>query len=288
MTRSFIGRCVHRRRVAKLLIAAALGALPAAAARGGIAVVHNYVGPSGGNWSVGTNWLPSGSPQTGEGANISLAPTSAFSVNLDQNYTSATGLQAVTLNSSSTFSLTLNQTLAADSLFSTNDDIGLNGQATHNQTAATNSGSGLALGFFAGGSGTYLLSGTGAVSFASESVGGAGAGLFSQSAGSNTTSAAVTIGQLSTGNGSYSLSGTGALHAAGGESVGSAGVGNFNQSGGTNTDDVDLNVAANSGSTGGYTLSGGSLAVSGNLIVGGTSSAAGGAGSFTLSGGTRS
>jgi hypothetical protein len=226
-------------------VAAALaiigGALTGASvARAGAPQIVAYTGPNGGNWSPPANWTPANTPSAGDTVFVTLAPTSAFSVNFDYGYSNNVGSEPaqITVNSSTTFPLTLNQVTAGHNLFTGIETIGTTGQATFNQTASTHGPSTLIVGGNLAGKGTYLLSSAGVLSAGSELDGSAGAGTFSQSGGTNSTTGDLSLGQQVGSSGTYSLSGTGSLSVGGslyigGSSGGAGGSGAFTISGGT-------------------------------------------------------
>src|SRR5208282_1292956 len=138
-----------------------------------------------------------------------------------------------------------------------NEIVGSSGTGIFMQSGGTNSvvNAGLFgtlyLGYNAGGSGTYSLSG-GQLVASNEYAGSSGAGTFVQSGGTNS------VGTLylgyNAGSGTYSLSGSGQLAAAF-EYVGSSGTGTFTQTGGTSSIGT-LCLGNSAGSVGTYTLSG--------------------------------
>jgi hypothetical protein len=175
------------------------------------------------------------------------------------------------------------------------EEVGINGTGIFNQTGGTNTIAGyLFVGGGTGSTGTYMLSGTGAVfDYDNEWVGGnsdgvgtsvSATGIFNQTGGTNTISGNLYLAPTSGETGTYILSGTGTLQAAS-EIVGQMGTGRFNQSSGTNTitGTVALVIGASySGSSGSYVLSGtGELSVTGNEYIGD-----GNPGTFNQSGGT--
>ena len=145
----------------------------------------DYGGPNGGRWRDPANWRPTGVPGAGGTANVSLAPDGNFIVNMDFRYSLGTALSSVTINSSTSSTLTVN---AVSDLFAVTETIGDSGLGTYTQSTAINSVSGsLYLGNLAASSGTYNLSGSGSLNvFASEYVGNAGTGIFTQSGGTHT------------------------------------------------------------------------------------------------------
>jgi T5SS/PEP-CTERM-associated repeat protein len=185
--------------------------------------------------------------------------------------------------------------------------VGFNGTGTFNQSGGTNSVDRLFVGYNAGSTGAYILSGTGSVAVTgavylgyngnstgtyalsgsgsiwagSEYVGYSGVGNFSQSGGTN--SAILYLGYSSGSTGTYTLSGTGTLLVNDDddeEIVGYSGTGIFNQSAGLN-DVGGLDLGSQKGSTGTYTLSG-----TGTLMAGGESVGEYGTGVFNQTGGT--
>jgi hypothetical protein len=197
------------------------------------------------------------------------------------------------------------------------EEIGFTGPGTFTQSGGTNTVSGtLYVGggvdtdnYPLGGTGSYALSGTGAilnatneyVGFIATGTAPMTGGTFTQTGGTNTISGALYIGggidsqgYATSGTGSYSLSGDGSQLSAATEYVGYSGSaisgqfnGSFDQTGGSNTVSGTLYIGQdymgyqNFGATGSYSLSGtGSLSAE-NEIIGNTSS-----GSFVQNGGT--
>jgi hypothetical protein len=166
------------------------------------------------------------------------------------------------------------------------------GVGSFNQLGGVNSlnGGQLILGSnsFSTASNTYLLQpgATLTANNASEIIGNAGVGIFTQLPG--TTNSLDSDSKLYVGNsagstGTYTLSG-GSLKASI-QYVGFSGAGNFNQTGGTNNFDDSVTLGNNAGSTGTYTLGAGGLltATNGNEYVGKS-----GIGNFNQTGGTNS
>jgi autotransporter-associated beta strand protein len=119
----------------------------------------------------------------------------------------------------------------------------------------------------------------GTLAAATHYVGYAGAGTFTQTAGSHTPTH-LYLGNSAGKTGTYLMSG-GTLTSSSIQVVGGTGIGTFSQSGGTNKP-ATLLVGGAPGGTGTYELSGGTLTPS-NLIVG-----SGGNGTFLHSGGSNS
>jgi hypothetical protein len=163
--------------------------------------------------------------------------------------------------------------------------IGSSGTGNFSQTGGTNTAGALTIGANAGSTGTYALSGTGALSVPGgglENVGNSGTGNFNQTGGTNTAGYLI-LGASTGSTGTYTLSGTGSLTLAyaAREYVGDSGVGTFVQTGGTNGTDITLFLGYNAFSTGGYTLSGtGSLSAVEEYV------GYNGTGNFNQSGGT--
>ena len=137
-------------------------------------------------------------------------------------------------------------------------------------TFTTNAGWDLTVGYGQGSTGTYTLSGTGAVAAnQSEYVGLYGNGTFNHSAGTNTIATATgffDIGTYAGSSGTYNLSGTGTLTVKTNEYVGDIGNGVFNQNGGTHTlnSGNNLYIGYGIGGAGGtYTLNSGDLTLFG-------------------------
>jgi len=197
-------------------------------------------------------------------------------------------------------------TLGGGTLTAANQRVGDSGNGTFNHTAGSNTVSAdLNLGFAAGSTGSYSLSGSGTLAVGvNEFVGNAGSGTFTQSGGTNTPFL-LYAGFAGGSSGTYTLSG-GTVKAST-IVVGNSGTGAFNQTGGTVTASggaVNIEVGQNPSGNGTYTLGGGSLSVTAGEEVGDTGTGAfnqsqgtnhadtvnlginGGTGTYTLSGGT--
>ena len=138
---------------------------------------------------------------------------------------------------------------------------------------------GLALGFLAGNTGSFVQTG-GGVAADSEYVGLVGVGDWNQSGGSNTT-ASLSIGNNTGGTGTYELSGGGTLTATN-EYVGAEGNGTLTQTGGSNATSYFV-IGNNAGGVGLYTLSAGTLTNTGDTYLGGD---VGAQGTLNQTGGT--
>lgn len=114
-------------------------------------------------------------------------------------------------------------------------------------------------------------------------VGISGTGTVNQAGASATIDNALKLGFNSGSSGSYNL--TSGTVSSSGQVIGVGGSGTFTQSGGFNIIGIagsgSLVIGSQSGSSGAYTMSGGAAAA-GNIYVGGTSGAAGGAGALTI------
>lgn len=140
----------------------------------------------------------------------------------------------------------------------------------------------LYLGYDAGASGSYALSGTGTLSVSgSEGIGANGTGSFVQSGGINTAGSMFLGG--GTGNtGSYLLSGDSTVKLTLAGTLGIlAGGSSFTQNGGVNTNG-GLQILGSAGSSSSYVLRAGKLSVSGGELILGS----GGTASLIQSGGT--
>lgn len=138
----------------------------------------------------------------------------------------------------------------------------------------------LYLGYYASGSGTYELGGTGYLTTNSgcEYIGFSGKGVFKQTGGINATSELI-LGHDASGSGTYELGGTGDLTAnSGHECVGASGTGVFTQTGGVNVTST-LMLGHYATGKGTYNLEGGTLIL--KSLQNGVGSAA-----FNFGGGT--
>ena len=169
--------------------------------------------------------------------------------------------------------------ISGGSLSVANQYVGSGGTGTFTQSGGNNSiGNTLYLGYNAGDSGAYNLSGSGQLSASGEYVGYSGTGTFTQTGGTNSLGyGGLYLGANAGSSGAYNLSGSGQLSSPNYEYVGSSGTGTFTQSGGTNNCGSYLYLGNNTGSSGTYNLSGsGQLSASYYEYVGMS-----GAGTFT-------
>ena len=167
------------------------------------------------------------------------------------------------LGSAGTYSLNGTGVLAATN--SANEYVGNSGAGTFIQLGGANNlnANSLYVGYNAGSSGSYNLSGSGALAGGAVYVGYFGSGTFTQTGGTNNPGGGgLFLGSNAGGAGTYALGGSGVLTVAGTESVGSSGNGTFNQSAGLN-----LVSYLNVGNLGRYNFSGGTLQVSGGGLA---------------------
>ncbi len=179
-----------------------------------------------------------------------------------------TGALNIGVNAGSIGNYTLNgnATLSAPT-----ETVGVSGNGTFTQSEGVNtitflpsniSSGNLYLGY-AGGTGTFVLSGLSSLEADDEYVGYSGLGTFNQSSGgnfvtndaNNNHSGSLFVGFNAGSAGTYLLSGQGSLSSLN-EYVGYGGNGTFNQSGGINTVAGTLYIGVGSGVTGSYTFSG--------------------------------
>jgi fibronectin-binding autotransporter adhesin len=164
-----------------------------------------------------------------------------------------------------------------------NLSVGVNGAGTFNQSAGSSLAANLRMGSGSASTGIWNLSGTGQLSVVTSTViGGSGAGSFTQTGGTFTSSGNLALGEQVVGKGTYTLNGASAELHAQSVTVGSSGAGTFIQSAGTHTVSGSLGVGSSGDtSTGIYTLSGGTLQSTGTERIGGV-----GVGVFNQTGGT--
>ena len=169
------------------------------------------------------------------------------------------------------------------------ENIGASGTGLFVQSAGSNLVGGkfnsvLNIGENISSTGTYVLSGTGTLSFDGDGVGGVGeilgnqgTGVFNQSGGlnnvtSNTTSGdTLVLGDFTSGVGTYNLS-AGTLNVTGlsaGEAIGVGGKGTFNQTGGLNnlTGSAALMRIQSTTGVSIYNQSGGTMSISGTGVA---------------------
>jgi autotransporter-associated beta strand protein len=166
-------------------------------------------------------------------------------------------------------------------LLTAGEDIGYSGSGSFLQSGGTNSAGdptavysnspSIYLGYYAGATGSYTLTGgqllvdNSSSNATSEYIGYSGTGSFTQSGGVNSVSSTTsTVGLYlaysASSSGSYSLSGTGQLLATS-EYIGTSGTGSVTQTGGTNTVGKSLSLGYQGGE-GIYSLDGGLLLLS--------------------------
>ena len=165
--------------------------------------------------------------------------------------------------------------------------MGLSGTGAFSQSGGADSvGYNLNLGYNAGSSGTYFLSGGGQLfqlaTAYDENVGVYGAGTIMQSGGINDLAGQLVLGYAASSSGTYVLSANGVLYATN-VVVGYAGSGSFMQPGGTQSVTNELVLGYAAGSSGTYNLSGSGLLFAYIDVLGYS-----GTGTFTQSGGTNS
>ena len=186
-----------------------------------------------------------------------IAAVSGSSINLSGGLT-LSGTGTINLGSGNLTSNDSTSGISGGSLYVVNQYVGNGGMGTFTQSGGNSTISNLLyLGFNAGDSGTYNLSGSGHVSANGEYVGLSGSGTFTQPGGINSANNGyLYLGYNAGSRGTYSLSGSGQVSAYG-EYVGYSGMGTFTQSGGTNSANYGyLYLGYNAGSSGTYSLSG--------------------------------
>lgn len=245
------------------------------------------------SWNVAANWSSvsaadvnpanNGVPLGGEPVNLVHTDGTARTVTYNVNAPSI-GLLSIDLTgagaATDTLSIPNNNSLSANGIWvgGYSGVVATAGRGAVNQSAgtvATTSGSDFVLGYGAGSTGTYMLSGGNLTGAQSEFIGWGGTASFNHSAGTNTISAgavgAFDVGILLGSTGTYNLSGTGQLISNKSEYIGDSGTGFFNQTGGSNTIQGlshHLYLGNSSTGVGTYTLSGGSLSVAGDEYIG--------------------
>jgi T5SS/PEP-CTERM-associated repeat protein len=256
-----------------------------------------------GNWNVGDNWSAisaadadnGGVPTPNEGVRIVHTDGTERTVTLDVTPPS---LGPMYINSTpgplfDILAITTDRNLAANAIFvgghnGSGDSNGRGAIAQSAGTVTTNPGTDLWIGYGAGSTGVYTLTGTGAlVASQSEYIGFSGTGTFTHANGTHTINASATVQSLALGFnagslGTYNLRNNGQLISNSSEYVGWSGTGVFNHTGGSNLilNGKDLQLGFNSSGNGTYTISNNaSLSVANNLVVG-----ASGTGTLTIQG----
>jgi T5SS/PEP-CTERM-associated repeat protein len=275
-----------------VIMAAAL--LPATVAT---AAVKNWIGGHG-PWSLAHNWSGGTVPANNDAVNLVFNDGGARTITYDVSAPSL-GLLSIDMTGfgeTATFSMPGNNNLTATGIVvgGYSGTTLTNGRGALNQsggTTTTSASRDLILGFGAGSTGDYTLSGGALVINFNEYVGFSGTGTFNHTGGSHTVNASAggslfSVGHNAGSTGTYNLSGTGTLSTATSQVIGYAGIGTFNQSGGTNTINPGhaLLVGYDPGSIGNYTISNTGVVsiISGNQYIGRA-----GAGTLSiLSGGT--
>jgi hypothetical protein len=195
-----------RRQGAVSVIAAAV--LPALVPLSARAQTKTWLlGPGTGNWSVAANWTPSGVPANG--STVRIFNTDAGVRTINYNYIASLSLTSLLVDQTGTGTNTLS--IPAYWLTATTQDVGKDGRGFVVQTGGSNTAtSELRLGYNAGGSGSYALSG-GSLSAGNLLVGKNGNATFTQSGGTATVTTDLRINAAYTKTASYALSGTGSL-----------------------------------------------------------------------------
>lgn len=218
----------------------------------------------------------------GQGGGVSnFAQTAGPAFTFNDMYVGFNAGSTATYTLSGTSSLNIN--LSNTALF-----VGYNGTGIFNQSGGSQISGTLYVGYNAGSTGAFLLSGTEtSTDDFKEYIGHLSSGSFNQSGGANTVGSTLIIADQAGVSGAYTLSG-GVLTDNGNdqsnvsEYVGNNGIGTFTQTGGTNSFISSLAIGNAAGATGTYTLSGsGSISAGTAEFVG-----INGAGIFNQSGGT--
>src|SRR4051812_13769768 len=150
-----------------------------------------------GNWSTGANWSATsatgvdnaGAPVANDTVNI--RPTDGANHTVTYDVGSPLTLTQLNVDLTGALATTATLSMSANNLTSSNEWLGINGRGTFTQSGGTNTiaaGTGfLDVGVFAGSTGTYNLSGTGALAVnTNEYVGDVGTGFFNQTGGTHT------------------------------------------------------------------------------------------------------
>jgi hypothetical protein len=289
---------VRRRRWVALSLAAGAVNLACAA---GWAGTDNWIGGTS-DWNTPGNWDSGNVPLDGDTVNIINTDGSSPTIDYDYNGAAAT-LFSLTLDNSVGVE-TLSMQTAGLALTADGETIGNTGTAALFQAASLNTITGsagqLVLGSTGGSSGTYTLQ-DGTVQLigvsSTESIGAGGSGLFSQSGGLNSVTAAGseefigaqgeytqsggvnTAVQVAIQSGNYSLSSQGLLTVGNLETLDFGAT--FNQTGGTNSVGSSILIGDQPSSSGTYNMSGGTLQVGFGVFAG-----YGGTGTFIQTDGT--
>jgi hypothetical protein len=260
---------------------------------GGSAESEEFYVANGSNAALSSGSLTTDGEQFGiSGLGLGVSGTGTFSQSGGTNQLSDLGSVYALSLAYGTASVGV-YNLSGSSLLSANSSeiVGYSGVGIFNQSGGSNTittGGSLYLGYVAGASATYVLSGGGLSVSGAEYIGDAGSGIINQSGGVNTLSTgSLVVGNSSGASGTYLMQ-AGNLNANGidtngnSEYFGYGGIAIFNQTGGTNSAAGALSVGYASGSTGTYALSGtAALAVGGSEYVGYN-----GTGTFNQTGGT--
>ena len=239
----------------------------------------DYVGPDNGNWSLDTNWNPTGVP-TG-GSDVNFIDSVANDRTLVYDYTGAPLTLGVFTIDQTGSGPNINTLSMADNALSVKTEyLGKMGRAVFKQTGGVHTigtlavGTSLQYGTSASAEGTYNMSNNAALVAQKVTVGGyGGTGMFNQTGGLSTLqsltlgAAMIGVGNIGpVGSGSFNLS-TAILKVSDSEYVGSEEPGIFNQISGDHTVGKFLFFGADSSGT--FTLSDGTLTVSDPSVAGG-------------------
>ena len=239
---------------AVLVLAACLAGPPAAADT-------TWDGTTG-NWSIDDNWTAN-EPDSSDIAYINNGGTAEVTQ-------AGEVCQRLRLGVGANESGTVNMT--GGDLTVGCEEVGYEGTGTFTHSSGTHTVSDtsyLMLGYWAGSSGEYTLTGDGVLIAGTLEVGVHGTGTFTQNGAGTSVDVSKTlhVGMGSPGLGTYNLI-AGDLTAEAEELNFSCGTATFNQSGGTNTVTGDLRMSRRGGGRAEYHLSGGALNVAGNITGG--------------------
>jgi T5SS/PEP-CTERM-associated repeat protein len=229
-----------------------------------------------GNWNEPSNWTPTGVPVTGDVVSIAFADGLSRTVNYDYagplRVFNSFGID-LTGPGSETATLSMS---AASGLNSNVDYIGYNGRGAVVQSAGTStSASDLYLGYNAGASGSYTLSGPGVLAVTgNQYVGNSGSGALSISNGGYASNADANVGTFAGASGSVNIDGADSKWINSSVlAVGVSGTGSMSITHGGYVSSVNGRIGRETGSSGSVTLNGLSSKwqMTGDLTVGSVS-----------------
>ena len=246
-------RTVSRSALRLAVLLMVLGLLPASAA----AATKTWFDGSG-QWDVAANWSPPGLPQAGDTVNLTQSDATSRTVTYYNTTNPTAVLSSLEIDATGTGTMTLDMP-NNHALSVTSEYVGYSGKGAVTQSAGTNNAATLYLGYSAGATGTYTLTGGTLSSSSRQYIGYAGKGAMIVRSGGQASGATGYLGYYPGSTGTTTVTGTGSTWTnSGGLYVGGGGSGTLNVEAGGAVNSGGLYVGCYSSGKGTLTIQEGS------------------------------